>query len=1574
MDSESDVTGVGTHQALIFTEYGADLQQLANSFSSDVINEAISEIVAEEDVKDADEGKWYRQRLELTPTLETEERMRSDSKSSMSKSTSSSTLSQRESSGSLEKVSPIHSSRSVSQYISRESSNKYADEPETSSLLKDVPGYVSPNTRQKMLDDAGFGLEATRKAASEVHSSSDESGPLTTMICDNMQDTVHEEVISARKNSLGSFSSGVDDKSSVSNPGKQRSDGSSSVGSTTAYYSIASGVFGHKKHLSPLLDMSGRSGQVLQSPDSSKSSPRERSCSKSHESPRDLQSQLSSVTEYETLPYERTNCQQSANNSAHLLLSPDLAQRVSDILNQTGAPPITKHTFATSSNESSDPSATSSPRDGVDVKSRMSTDSSLTQDELDKRVTHVLNQSTEALRTGLSPKQQPSIEHAAEDHSYLDKYMSPNSASFEKFTSRPSPPQRSKVYVSPSGLSLQSSSADRAALSLSGARPDSELSSAQSDGGGINTKYMDKSSREVLEQAAEEYYRTFPKSTTFAGGQSKNDTTKLSNASELSEELAHLVDTSTSPRGPEISSPVCKTVYDRPAIVPSPRISQADTQSLVAKRLDRIEFMVLSALNEVPPQSRPSFVPPAEYEEKRTCGYEDVTPLNGSIFDSNDVIKKANVRSPLTGLPDYSLEQPRVSRSKAREESFNVSISPVRREPFTAFNRAQDLLAERLNQRSNERTPGRRLSTRSSVSASGISPSRSPTGDHSYLRSKSKPDVSYKDRTSRAAGLENIPEPLPLEITEAGRSPPEDITQCRKSKGRSHSITSLESATTVESSHPESDDAQPPLLPKEAFGTRKETKKSTPGIYGTKTSNGKSFDSIVAPRANSAIGRAEKALLRGEELRDQIQARRDERAKRLDSSALGKEETKCSISSETIRAESFTHEKSRERTRDGLEESVETVDHSSNRLADRDVPFDFYTPPRVSPKESRWQRGSSAAAQDDRKAEYSRKASRLPEACEEKEVLIQERTERVRGSSPLERSPPRVSLTRSRSVSPKSSPASSPTRHSPQLDSSRAKASIRRESPQYQPGRRGERRVRPLERVDDQLSGSLRSKLSHAVNDRLTTYHILREELLRAEDEVKGRDLNLAWQRISKRKPTAASELDESCTTATSTVSSEMFDEQRMAKLKSLLKNPLGHLVSKAKEDSSGWRANKKLSSVAAKAGSTAKTDSTKYNKLMLKIQEQREQTSESNLSISTTTLNSSDETFCSRCDAKRSMKRAKKLKEQKSQGSADGKSDSCSTRPVTPTGLPIPTIKSCSREVINSGQAGPLKGLKETRLKDVGVMFPSPDPPNVVKRGKQKRNKELPRKQCLETPAVKEGITWFNNEKRDCDKRENAFQKARSLERGQDGLVWFVPFNNPRPWSKSPKERHALAVSAEPWPAGNRAVQTASQKRDVMEICDTFDKATGRTGYVPTLQEAFRERNHKFISHSRERQRLINLRAEERQITKVHDEQRARLFDIQPQNYRSATHKKQDSASCPRRAIPKEEMYDRTDRNYRVLPEVRNRVKEGVIQRERTAYRLKAKIFNKKVQRHVLERARLTNLVGQRKSAQMRS
>jgi len=61
-----------------------------------------------------------------------------------------------------------------------------------------------------------------------------------------------------------------------------------------------------------------------------------------------------------------------------------------------------------------------------------------------------------------------------------------------------------------------------------------------------------------------------------------------------------------------------------------------ETQSLVSKRLDRIEFMVLSALNEVPPQHRihyedasavtfdpPGHSPLANDDNSRSVGFVD---------------------------------------------------------------------------------------------------------------------------------------------------------------------------------------------------------------------------------------------------------------------------------------------------------------------------------------------------------------------------------------------------------------------------------------------------------------------------------------------------------------------------------------------------------------------------------------------------------------------------------------------------------------------------------------------------------------------------------------------------------------------------------------------------------------------------------------------------------------------------------------------------------------------------------------------------------------------------------------
>ena len=65
-------------------------------------------------------------------------------------------------------------------------------------------------------------------------------------------------------------------------------------------------------------------------------------------------------------------------------------------------------------------------------------------------------------------------------------------------------------------------------------------------------------------------------------------------------------------------------------------------------------------------------------------------------------------------------------------------------------------------------------------------------------------------------------------------------------------------------------------------------------------------------------------------------------------------------------------------------------------------------------------------------------------------------------------------------------------------------------------------------------------------------------------------------------------------------------------------------------------------------------------------------------------------------------------------------------------------------------------------------------------------------------------------------------------------GLVWYVPYTNPRPWTKTLQERKALSVSKEPWVP---EVQTATERRTFNDLCSAFNEATGRTKYVPTLQ-----------------------------------------------------------------------------------------------------------------------------------------
>lgn len=87
-------------------------------------------------------------------------------------------------------------------------------------IKQDVPGYMSPNTRSRILSGERF----TGAVASE--SRSDEM--FRTMVQDDEQHTVieqEEEIPVTRKSSTSSFYSGKGDRSSRSNISRQQSEG-----------------------------------------------------------------------------------------------------------------------------------------------------------------------------------------------------------------------------------------------------------------------------------------------------------------------------------------------------------------------------------------------------------------------------------------------------------------------------------------------------------------------------------------------------------------------------------------------------------------------------------------------------------------------------------------------------------------------------------------------------------------------------------------------------------------------------------------------------------------------------------------------------------------------------------------------------------------------------------------------------------------------------------------------------------------------------------------------------------------------------------------------------------------------------------------------------------------------------------------------------------------------------------------------------------------------------------------------------------------------------------------------------
>ncbi|KAK3590021.1 hypothetical protein CHS0354_041046 [Potamilus streckersoni] len=219
--------------------------------------------------------------------------------------------------------------------------------------------------------------------------------------------------------------------------------------------------------------------------------------------------------------------------------------------------------------------------------------------------------------------------------------------------------------------------------------------------------------------------------------------------------------------------------------------------------------------------------------------------------------------------------------------------------------------------------------------------------------------------------------------------------------------------------------------------------------------------------------------------------------------------------------------------------------------------------------------------------------------------------------------------------------------------------------------------------------------------------------------------------------------------------------------------------------------------------------------------------------------------------------------------------------------------------------------------------------------------------------------------------------------------LAWFVPLKESKPWRKPLRERQAFAVLQEPWQP--QSVSPSVWKdiihgdvlkdrltEDIGVIRDTkfyLDRHGHRIDEVlndsedeeedvkaltkMTLQEAFLTYKQDTISRLRERQKRVNLAADERRIQDTLQKEREEIFAEQKRKVANPeAHPYSENLHKPsRRMFSKNEMKEHTGRIYKTLPEVVEKEKLKKRAEEYSLNRLRARIFNKKILRKVLKK-----------------
>ncbi|XP_052772118.1 uncharacterized protein LOC128211403 isoform X5 [Mya arenaria] len=224
-----------------------------------------------------------------------------------------------------------------------------------------------------------------------------------------------------------------------------------------------------------------------------------------------------------------------------------------------------------------------------------------------------------------------------------------------------------------------------------------------------------------------------------------------------------------------------------------------------------------------------------------------------------------------------------------------------------------------------------------------------------------------------------------------------------------------------------------------------------------------------------------------------------------------------------------------------------------------------------------------------------------------------------------------------------------------------------------------------------------------------------------------------------------------------------------------------------------------------------------------------------------------------------------------------------------------------------------------------------------------------------------------------------------------QESATWFIPMKPGQPWRQPLKERQALAVRQEAWqpksvsqstwkdivhgdvlkdhgdpndisrdtkfdldPEGNPIGEGSDSEESEVDI--GMEKPLTKM----SLQEAFEARKRATISRLRERQKRVTLAAEQRKMEDYLRLERDRLFneerkkEANPEAHPYSGHLHRPA----RRIISKEEMKEMTEKKYKKLPEVVKAKQMKKVQDEYNLNRIKARLFNRRIQKRVLQKA----------------